>query len=229
MATIMVSGASGFIGSELVLLLRDHHQVLRLVRRAAVHPDEVGWDFDRGHVNLSACEAVDVIINLSGAPIGRRWTSNYREQLLRSRVEATRTLARTAVDLGPQVALINASSVGIYGDRGEEALTENSSAGTGFLAELVQQWEQATELAQLAGNRVVLARTGIVMSASGGALAVLMPFLRRGLAGPLGTGKQIWPWISLRDQVHALGWLAEHDIDGPVNLWPLRSARPMPN
>ncbi len=219
MATIAVSGASGLIGSALVALLRDYgHDVLRLVRQAAVQPDEIGWDPARGEVHLAACSGVDVIVNLSGAPIGRRWTEHYRDELLTSRLNATRTLAAAVADLGPEVALINASAVGYYGDRGREPLTEDSPPGTGFLAELVQQWENATAVASEAGNRVALARTGLVVSNRGGALGPLMPILRAGLAGPLGRGDQIWPWISLRDEVRALAWLAEHEIWGPVNL-----------
>lgn len=219
MATIAVSGASGLIGSALVALLQsDGHNVLRLVRRAAVQPDEVGWDPARDEIHLAACAKVNAVVNLSGAPIGKRWTDHYRKELVSSRLEATHTLTRTVVELGPEVTLINASAVGIYGDRGREPLTEQSEPGAGFLAELVQEWESVTSPAQEAGNRVVLARTGLVMANHGGALGPLMPMLRAGVAGPLGSGDQIWPWISLRDEVRALAWLIEHEIAGPVNL-----------
>lgn len=219
MATIAVSGSSGLIGSALVALLREYgHDVLRLVRKAAVQPDEVGWDPARGEIHLEACAGVTAIVNLSGAPISRRWNDRYREELLTSRLDATHTLATAAATLGPEVALINASAVGYYGDRGREPLTEDSPPGTGFLAELVQKWEAATTVAAEAGNRVVLARTGLVISNRGGALGPLMPMLRAGIAGPLGSGEQIWPWISLRDEVRALAWTIEDELSGPVNL-----------
>lgn len=219
MATIAVSGASGLVGTALVPHLRERGDtVLRLVRKAAVQPDEVGWDPAKGEINLESCTGADVIVNLSGAPIARPWTARYRRELVDSRVNATRTLARAAVALGPHVALVNASAVGFYGDRGCERLTEASGPGTGFLAELVQQWEAATSLASEAGNRVVLARTGLVMAATGGGLGPLMPLLRIGVGGPLGSGDQIWPWISLDDEVRAFTWLIDHQISGPVNL-----------
>ena len=219
MATIAVSGSSGLIGSALVTLLRDEgHDVLRLVRQAAVELDEVGWDPARGEINLPACSGVDAFVNLSGAPLARRWTDRYREELVSSRLNATRLLARCAVELGPQVTLINASAVGFYGDRGREPLTEDSPPGTGFLADLVQKWEAATDSARDAGSRVVLVRTGLVLSNRGGALGPVMPMLRAGLGGPLGTGEQIWPWISLRDEVRAIAWLIDSEISGPVNL-----------
>lgn len=219
MATIAIGGASGLIGTALTTRLRARGDtVLRLVRKAAVHPDECGWDPARGEINLTACARVDAIVNLSGAPIGRRWTPAYRRELLSSRVDSTRTLARAAAELGPQVALISGSAVGFYGDRGTEPLTESSAPGNDFLADLVVQWEDATRPASEAGNRVALARTGLVMSPEGGALGPMWPLLKRGLAGPLGPGDQIWPWISLVDEVRALIWLIDEQIAGPVNL-----------
>lgn len=219
MATIVVSGASGLIGTALVAQLRDRGDtVLRLVRKAAVQPDEVGWNPQDEELNIAACQSADAIVNLSGAPIARRWSPRYKRLLLNSRVRATRTLARAAAQLGPQVSLINASAVGYYGDRGAEPLTETSSPGDDFLAGLVQQWEAATDEAATSGNRVALARTGLVLATEGGALAPLLPLLRFGLAGPLGPGTQYWPWISLVDEVRALIWLIDQQIDGPVNL-----------
>lgn len=219
MATIAVSGASGLIGTALVDHLRDRGDtVLRLVRKAAVQPDEVGWDPSRQELNLEPCAGVDVIVNLSGAPMTRRWTRSYKRELIDSRVNSTLTLARAAAELGPHVVLVNASAVGYYGDRGTEPLTESSPPGTGFVAEIVQQWEAATAAASQAGNRVALARTGLVISGRGGALGPMLPLLKLGLGGPLGPGDQIWPWISLVDEVRAFTWLIDQPIAGPVNL-----------
>lgn len=219
MATIAVSGASGLIGAALVRHLRDRGDtVLRLVRGAAVQPDEVGWNPAKDEIHLEPCAEVDALVNLSGAPINRHWTAWRKRQILLSRVRSTRTLARAATELGPHVVLVNASAVGYYGDRGRERLTEASAPGADWLADLVQQWEQATSEASTAGNRVALARTGLVMTPNGGALAPLMPLLKLGVASPLGPGNQIWPWISLPDEVRALSWLIDHPIVGPVNL-----------
>lgn len=219
MATIVVSGASGLIGTALVSRLRERGDtVLRLVRKAAVQPDEVGWDPQHDELHIAACRETDAIVNLSGAPIAARWSPRYQRLLVNSRVRATRTLARAAAELGPQVALVNASAVGFYGDRGAEPLTEDSGPGSDFLAGLVQQWEAATDEAAANGNRVALARTGLVIAPAGGALGPLLPLLKLGLGGPLGPGTQYWPWISLNDEVRALIWLIDHQISGPVNL-----------
>lgn len=219
MATIAMSGASGLIGTALVQHLRERGDtVLRLVRQAAVQPDEVGWDPSRGELHLEPCRGVDAIVNLSGASIGRRWTPAYRRELLSSRVDATRTLARAAAELGPHVSLVNASAVGFYGDRGRLPLTEDVGPGTGFLSDLTQQWEAATAEASAAGNRVALARTGLVFANAGGALGPMLPLLKLGVGGPLGPGDQIWPWISLVDEVRAYTWLIDNPIAGPVNL-----------
>lgn len=207
------------IGSALVDHLRGRGDtVIRLVRKAAVQPDECGWDPAKEELHLAGCKDVDVIVNLSGATLGRRWGPRYKRLLLNSRVRATRTLARAAAALGQHVTLVSASAVGYYGDRGSEPLTETSGPGSDFLADLVQRWEAATKEASAAGNRVVLARTGLALSPAGGAMKPMMPLLKLGLGGPLGPGTQYWPWISLNDEVRALTWLIDKQISGPVNL-----------
>ncbi|GAA2180531.1 TIGR01777 family oxidoreductase [Brooklawnia cerclae] len=219
MTTIAISGASGLVGTALAEHLRARGDtVIRLMRRCAVQPDEVGWDPGRAELNVSSLEGVDAIVNLSGAPIGRRWTAAYRREIVESRLGPTRTLARAAAELGSQVTLVNASAVGVYGDRGREPLTEDSEPGEGFVPELVLDWEAATRDASDAGNRVALARTGLVITGRGGALGQLMPLVRLGLAGPIGPGTQVWPWISLADEVGALTWLVDNPVAGPVNL-----------
>lgn len=219
---VVVSGASGLIGSALVPHLRaSGHEVVRLVRRPANGPDESTWDPAAGQVDLAGVGAIDAVVNLSGAGVGdRRWTAAYKAEIRDSRVQATSTLATAmaALDPAPKV-LINGSAIGWYGDTGDRPVNESAPAGTGFLADVVRDWEAATLPAQQAGIRVVQARTGLVVAKQGGAWARLFPIFRLGLGGKLGSGNQYWSWISLRDEVRALAWLLDHDeISGPVNL-----------
>lgn len=219
---VVVSGASGLIGSALVPHLRaSGHEVVRLVRRPANGPDESTWDPAAGQVDLVGIGAIDAVVNLSGAGVGdRRWTAAYKAEIRDSRVQATSTLATAmaALDPAPKV-LINGSAIGWYGDTGDRPVNESAPAGTGFLADVVRDWEAATLPAQQAGIRVVQARTGLVVAKQGGAWARLFPIFRLGLGGKLGSGNQYWSWISLRDEVRALAWLLDHDeISGPVNL-----------
>lgn len=224
---ILVSGASGLIGTELrTALAARGDQVIRLVRRPPSSADEIRWDPTAGHIDLDGVEPVDAVVNLSGAPVARRWTSRYKRELLTSRTSTTRTLVRHLDRLGDQVPLLNASAVGIYGsDRGEEELTEASAPGHTFLAEVVKAWELEACAAQTNGRRVTLARTGLVLSAEGGALGPLLPLARLGLGGPIGSGRQWWPWISMEDEVRALLHLIDTGVHGPVNLVAPGSAR----
>jgi uncharacterized protein (TIGR01777 family) len=218
---IAVTGSTGLIGTALVTHLHAAgHDVVRLVRRAPRAADEVAWDPDTGAVDLNGLAGVDGAVHLAGAGVGdHRWTDAYKNTIVSSRVNSTRTLvdALARLDPVPRV-LVSGSAVGYYGDRGDESLTEESGPGTGFVSDVVKEWEAAAAPAQDAGIRVVLARTGIVMSPHGGALAQLLPLARLGLAGPLGSGRQWWPWITLDDEVRALAFLLEKDVEGPVNL-----------
>ena len=220
MATIAVGGASGLIGTALVRHLRDRGDtVLRLVRGAAVQPDEVGWNPAKDEIHLEPCAEVDTLVNLSGAPISHRWTAWRKRQILLSRVRCTRTLARAATELGPHVALVSASAVGYYGDRGDEVLTEGSTPGDDFLADVCLAWEAATASVEAAGIRTVHLRTGIVLDAGGGALAKQLPAFKLGLGAKAGTGRQWMSWITLHDEVRAIRFALEHDtVTGPVNL-----------
>jgi uncharacterized protein len=225
---IAVTGSTGLIGTALVTSLHAAgHEVVRLVRRTPRQPDEVRWDPAAGAVDLDGLKGVDGAVNLSGAGIGdHRWSESYKRTLVDSRVDSTRTLVKALASLQPRpTVLVSGSAVGFYGDRGDEPLTEEAGQGDGFLADLVRAWEEAAEAATEAGIRVVLARTGLVMSPHGGSLARLLPLARLGLAGPLGNGRQWWPWISLEDEVRALGFLLEHDVSGPVNLSAPQPAR----
>ena len=216
MATIAVTGGSGLIGGALVLSLAARGDtVIRLVRRPASAPGEAAWSPSAGTVD--PIEHLDAVVNLAGAPIGRPWTRSHKVAILTSRLAATRTAAELASSHG--AVLVNGSAVGYYGsDRGAEVLTEESASGQTYLAEVCRQWEAATATASDAGCRVALARTGIVLAPGEGALKIVELLTRVGLGGPLGGGKQAWPWITLTDEVRALEHLLDHDIEGPVNL-----------
>lgn len=218
---ILVTGAGGLIGSALVPRLRDAgHDVVRLVRRPAQADGEVRWDPAGGEVDLTRLGRIDGAVHLAGAGVGdHRWTAAYKSEIHDSRVTGTRTLvtALTAQRPHPTV-LVCGSAVGFYGSRGDQVLTEQSGPGQGFLAGVVQDWEAQTTPAADAGIRVVLARTGLVLARNGGALGRMLPLIRLGLAGPLGNGRQWWPWISLEDEVSALMFLLDGDLPGPVNL-----------
>lgn len=223
--TVAVTGASGLIGRALVAALRERgDEVVTLVRREPASAGERRWDPATGHLDPQALAGVDAVVNLAGPGVGdKRWTPAYKARVLRDRVSATEAVAeavaaRLASD-DRAIHLVNASAVGYYGDRGEELLTEDSPGGLGFLAEVCRAWEGATQAASAAGAPVTLARTGLVMSGAGGALAPLVRATRLGAGGPMGSGRQFWPVISRRDEIAALLFLLDHpDLTGPVNL-----------
>lgn len=227
---VAIGGAGGLIGSALDRALRhDGHEVIRLVRREA-KTGEVHWDPAAGTLDAGALAGVDAVVNLAGAGIGdRRWTPARRRLLVSSRLDSTGVLAGALARLDPPPrVLCNASAIGIYGDRGDEVLGEQSEPGSGFLAELCRRWEAATRAASDAGIRTVLLRSGVVLSALGGALARQLPLFRLGLGGRLGPGRQWTSWVALEDEVAAIGFLLEHDeVSGPVNVvapGPVRNA-----
>ena len=217
---IAITGASGLIGSALSAFLRARgDEVVHLVRRQPLTSSEVGWDPRSRTLDPDALSGLTAVVHLAGAGIGdHRWTAAYKHEILSSRVDGTATIATALADLGEPIALVSGSAIGAYGDRGEEILTEDSRTGHGFLAEVVRAWEAATTPAQDAGLRVVHARTGLVLTPHGGAMERVLPLARLGLAGPLGTGRQYWSWITLHDEVRALAHLIDQDLAGPVNL-----------
>ena len=195
------------------------HEVVRLVRRAPEGPNEAEWDPATGTIDVAALAGLQGAVHLSGATIGRRWTARRKAEILESRVSSTSLLTTTLASLEPRPRIfVCAGGIGIYGDRGDEILTEASSTGTGFLAEVGIAWEDATESARAAGIRVVNLRAGIVLSREGGALERLLTPFRLGLGGRVGSGKQWWSWIALGDFVRAVDFALESDIAGPVNL-----------
>lgn len=218
---VVIAGSQGLIGTALVEHLAGcGHQVRRLVRRPPRCSREIGWDPERAELDPTALRGVDAVVNLGGVGLGdRRWSAAYRRAIVRSRTAPTGLLARTLADLddGPRI-LLQGSAVGIYGDRGEEILTEESEPGEGFLVDVVRTWEAATSPARDAGVRVAHLRTGIVMSRTGGSFGRLLPLLRLGVGGPLGRGDNFWPWITLVDQVRAIEHLLHSEVSGPVNL-----------
>lgn len=225
---IAITGASGLVGSALSTYLVDRgDDVVHFVRRPARTSAERSWDPGQA-LDPSALDGIDAVVHLAGAGIGdKRWTTKYKAVIRRSRIGGTRTIAHALAQRSEPIRLVSASAVGFYGDdRGEEVLTEGSAPGSGFLAEVVRAWEAQTEAAARTKHPVALARSGIVMSRTGGTMGRILPLARAGLAGPLGTGRQYWAWISLVDEVRALAWLVDHpDVTGPVNLVAPTAAR----
>ncbi len=226
---IVVAGSSGLIGTALVERLRTAgHGVRRLVRRAPAGPDEHVWDPDGGQLPVSALEGVDAVVNLAGAGVGdRRLTAERKRLVLLSRTRSTTLLATTiAAMAAPPRVLLQGSATGAYGERGDTELTEDEPYGDTFLAGVVRRWEAAAQPAVERDDvRVAFLRTGIVLTPAGGALGPLLPLLRAGVGGPLGSGDQYWSWIALDDEVAAIVHLLDAEVSGPVNL----VARPATN
>lgn len=227
---ILVTGASGFVGSQVVRqLAAQGDEILRLVRRKPAGPQEIRWDPQADQLDPAALEGVSAVVHLAGEPIAAgRWTPAKKARIRESRIQGTRLLAETLGSLSrPPQVLLSASAIGIYGCRGAEPLTEKSRPGKGFLAEVGVEWERATEPALKKGIRVVLLRIGIVLHPAGGALKKMLPAFRLGLGGPLGSGRQYMSWISREDLVgiiqHAL---VTPGLTGPVNAV---SPRPVTN
>jgi uncharacterized protein len=217
---IAIAGSSGVIGTALTeSLVGQNHDVLRLVRREPTAADEIEWDPQGGMVG-AGLDGVDAVINLAGAGVGdKRWTKAYKREIRDSRVLGTITLARAiARSAQPPKVLINGSAIGYYGNSGPEPVTESSPPGEGFLADVVVDWEKATSPASEAGVRVAMIRTGLVVSAEGGAFGRLLPIFKYGLGGRVGSGEQFWSFISLRDEVRAIEFLLNNELSGPVNL-----------
>lgn len=207
---IVISGASGFLGVPLIAQLRSNgHQVTQLVRSATSRPQTSRWDPANGRVDQVLIDSADAVINLSGAPIAHwPWTQDYRRTVLDSRVSCTRTLAEAIATAPRPPVFISASGMSAYGsDRGAEVLTEQSSLGTGSLAQVVHQWEAATTPARAAGARVCHVRTSLVLHRSGGTLKTLLPIFRLGLGGKLADGSQYFPVISRNDWVRGIAFL----------------------
>ena len=215
--TLAMTGASGLVGSALsAFLSTGGHRVVRLVRHPARDGDERQWDPASPAADLLA--GIDAVVHLAGASIAGRFTAEHRRAVADSRIEPTRRLAELAA-ASAVGTFVSASAIGYYGyDRGEEALTEKSERGDGFLADVVEQWEDACEPAAVGGVRVVRVRTGIVQSPRGGTLRLLRPLFSAGLGGRIGDGRQWLSWIGIDDLVdvyHRALW--DDALAGPVN------------
>lgn len=223
---IVMSGASGMIGSALAeQLTAEGNEVVRLVRRPAKTAREWAWDPDKGELDESVLEGADAVVNLSGAGIGDRpWTKRRIQVLTESRLRPTQTLTAAMRRLSnPPSTFVSQSASGYYGASREGVLREDAGQGTGVLGHLSYEWERMARTAP-SGVRVVNPRTGVVLSASGGALGPLLPLLKLGLGGPFGNGRQYWPWITLADEARALAYLLTANLEGPVNVCAPESA-----
>jgi uncharacterized protein len=217
---VLISGASGLIGRALApALISAGHEPVALVRRAP-RENEVQWNPEE-RLDPEKLAGADAIVHLAGKNVAGRWTETFKQEVLQSRVQGTRTLASAAAEShgrsGQPRIFISASGIG-YGNRDDELLSEQSSLGQGFLADVTRQWEGATASASEAGVRVVNLRIGVVLSQDGGALKPLLLPFRLGLGGRIGSGKQFWSWISFEDVIGvALFALHNDSLRGPVN------------
>jgi uncharacterized protein len=219
---ILLSGASGFLGSRLIPHLRAAgHETVQLVRRAPANAGQQRWNPAAGVLDPAVLGAVDAVVNLTGANVGaHRWTSAFKKLLIESRVDATTTLARAIAKApgGPKI-FVSASGVNYYGDTGDRPVDEQSPPGEGFLADLCRVWEDATRPAEDAGCRVTHVRSGIPLATDGGLLKPLYLQFKLFAGGRMGSGKQYLPWISVPDWLAAIDFLlTRDDLAGPVNL-----------
>ena len=217
---ILVTGASGFIGSALVpRLTRSGHHVVPL-RRGDPRTPNSSTSLSCPTWDIKTNDLIDAVIHLAGENIAQRWTPSAKARIRDSRVEGTESISRRLANLDPRPrVLLCASGIGFYGDRGDEILTEESAPGEGFLSDICKQWETACAPATRAGIRVVNLRFGVVLDPSGGALRKMLPPFRAGLGGRVGAGKQYWSWITRDDAVRAIDHALNDDsVCGPVNV-----------
>jgi uncharacterized protein len=219
---VLISGASGLLGTALTRALRSEgHETIALVRRPP-REGEMQWD-PRQPLDPAKLAGCDAVVHLAGKNIAGLWTAKFKQEVMESRSLGTRILATAAAEsfrrTGQPRAFVSASGVGFYGNRGDEVLTEQSGAGAGFLADVCQQWEAAAAPARDAGVRVVLLRIGVVLARDGGALKpMLLPF-RLGLGGRVGSGRQWWSWVALEDVIGAMQVaLQKEGLQGAVNV-----------
>lgn len=218
---VMVTGASGLIGSALVPVLeKQRNEIVRLTRSPARRDGEYRWDPAQGYIDPEALEGVDAVVHLAGETVAGRWSDAKKQRIMDSRVQGTRLVSEAVAGLDRRPAvLVSASGIGVYGDCGDEPRTEDSALGDGFLADVVRAWEGAADPARAAGIRVVHTRFGIVQSRRGGALQTQLPLFKLGLGGPVGGGHQYVSWVAIDDVVGAIAFaLSRDDLSGPVNV-----------
>ncbi|HTS56820.1 MAG TPA: TIGR01777 family oxidoreductase [Terriglobales bacterium] len=217
---VLVSGSSGLVGSALLpRLAANGWPATRLIHRSPAGPGQISWDPSRP-IPPESVSGFDAVIHLAGETIAERWTESKKQAIRDSRVLGTRNIAEALAQAAkPPALLVAASAIGYYGDRADEVLNEESAGGQGFLAEVCREWEAATQAAAKAGVRTVLARFGIVLSTSGGALAKMLPPFRLGMGGRVGSGGQWWSWVALDDVVGAIEHVMKTNaLAGPVNV-----------
>lgn len=217
---VAITGSSGLVGTALRAHLEaDGHHVAG-VRRGAAGQSGAQWDPAHGWIAEGAFEGYDAVVHLAGASIGEgRWTARRKHELRASRIDATGLLVSHLASLSsPPRTFVSASAVGYYGDRGDEILDEDAQPGTGFLADLALDWETEARGAKRLGIRVVTPRFGVVLARHGGALPRMMLPIRFGAGGPLGSGRQWMPWVTLTDAVRALTFTLVHDVEGALNV-----------
>lgn len=229
MGTIAIAGASGFVGGELARFLAAKGNEVRRIGRASSRGVDFHWDLEAGRLDPAALDGADAVVNLVGENIAERWTRENKRAILFSRVRSTEVLAKTmAAVRTPPTVFLSTSAVGYYGgSRGDTVLDEASSVGTGFLADVVRQWEEAAGPARDAGIRVVHPRMGVVMHPDGGALVKLLPVFNMGGGGKIAKGTQYMSWIARTDVMRAFEFLiATPQLSGAVNV---TSPNPVPN
>lgn len=222
---VVIGGASGLVGSQFsAFLATGGHTVVRLVRSRSrpgeIETPTIPWDPARGALDAASLAAYDAVVHFGGVTIAKRFTAAHKDAVRRSRIESTRLLSETIARLThkPRVFIV-ASAIGYYGDRGDAWVDESSGRGLGFRPDVCEEWERAADAARAAGVRVVHARLGVVLSASGGALRAMLPAFRGGVGGVIGSGHQFMSWIALEDAIGALHHLLfTEEIDGPVNV-----------
>jgi uncharacterized protein len=219
---ILIGGSHGLVGTALIKQLEEGgHDVYRLVRFAPQSEREVEWSPDRFSIAIARLDGFDAVINLAGESIADgRWTDDKKKRIRDSRIKGTELLSKVFADLvKPPATFICASAIGIYGNRGDEVLTEESKSGDDFLAKVCVDWEEATAAATAKGIRVVNTRFGVILDPKGGALAKMLPPFRMGVGGKIGNGKQWMSWITLDDVVKGLEFVLTNDsVKGPVNF-----------
>ncbi|HMO01459.1 MAG TPA: TIGR01777 family oxidoreductase [Oligoflexia bacterium] len=217
---ILITGSSGTIGTKLIPYLRQQdHDITRLVR-SDPKSNDIFWNPNKNQLNSKQIEGFDGVIHLAGENIAtKRWTNKQKEIIRDSRVNSTKLLCETLASLeNPPKVLISASAIGYYGDRGDDQLDETSPPGDNYLAETCWLWEQETKPAEKKGIRVVILRTGIVLTPTGGALKKMLPAFKLGAGAIFGNGSQFMSWISIDDQLEIINYLLkEETISGPVN------------
>jgi uncharacterized protein len=216
---VLISGAAGLVGTEVSRQLKElGHTTVHLVRREARNANEISWDPMKNQIPGDVLDGIDAVVNLAGATTGKiPWTKKYKLELVASRLNSTRLLVEVMNKApNPPKVFVSGSASGFYGEGGDRELSESDPKGTGFLSDLAFEWEEEAKKAQ---TRTVLIRTTMVMSKKLGALGRLLPLIKLGIGGPLGSGKQWWAWISLEDEARAIIHLIENDsTSGAYNL-----------